>query len=45
VAEAAGIGANDAAQIVAQVRESADQWPVFARASGVRPATWKRIAN
>jgi serine/threonine-protein kinase HipA len=45
VAEAAGIGANDAAQIVAQVREAVGQWPVFARASGVHPATWKRIAK
>ena len=45
VAEAAGIGATDAVQIVAQVQEAVDQWPVFARASGVRPSTWKRIAK
>lgn len=45
VAQGAGIGPAEAAQIVEEVEDAVNRWPSFARASGVRKSTWERIAK
>lgn len=43
VAEGAGIGADEAAQIVDEVRDAVNRWPSLARACGVRKATREQM--
>ena len=45
VAEGAGIGVAEAVRIEQEVREAVSRWPSFARACGVRKATWERLAK
>ncbi|MEI7900527.1 MAG: type II toxin-antitoxin system HipA family toxin [bacterium] len=45
VAQAAGIGEEDAGRIEEEVRAAVGRWPVFARACGVRKPVWERIGK
>lgn len=45
VAEGAGLDTAAAEKIVADVRKAVNRWPMFARACGVRKATWERMAK
>ena len=45
VAEGAGLDSAVAEKVVAEVRKAVNRWPMFARACGVRKATWERIAK